>query len=73
MTQSRRRPGPKARWGERSQVSIRWPVEHRERYEREAAARGVSLNEYVICKLAEMHGLTEEVEEGMEQQLPLGA
>jgi predicted HicB family RNase H-like nuclease len=73
MTQSRRRPGPKSRWGVRSPVSIRWPVEHRALYEAEAAARGVSLNEYVIRRFAELHGLADETGEGMQQQLPLGA
>lgn len=72
MTQSRLRPGPKARWGERSQVSIRWPVEHRTVYEREAAARGESLNEYVIRTFAELHGLANETADDREGQLPLG-
>lgn len=60
-------------WGERSPVSIKWPKAHRERYEREAAALGLSLNEYVIRHMAVGHGLitSDALEE--EAQLPLGA
>lgn len=68
------RAGRKSVWGERSAVSIKWPVAHRKRYEQEAAALGLSLNEYVIRHMAVAHGLIEAgALEGDEQQLPLGA
>lgn len=68
-----RRAGRKSMWGERSPVSIKWPVAHRERYEQEAAKRGLSLNEYVIRLMAAQHDLIDlDALEG-EQQLPLGA
>jgi hypothetical protein len=67
-----RRAGRKSVWGPRSPVTIKFPVAHRDRYEREAAAKGMSLNEYVIRELATSHGLVaSSVMEG--GQLALGA
>ena len=63
--------GPKARWGPRTQQTMYWPVEHRALYEREAAARGLSLSEYLIRTLAKVHGLP--VPDDEEPQLPLTA
>lgn len=61
-------------WGERSPVSIKWPKAHRERYEREAALQGISLNEYVIRRMGELHGLIDpEATEAEPVQLRLGA
>lgn len=72
--QSARRLGRPALWdAPRRPVTIRWPEEHFERYQREAAAVGLSLNEYVIRTMAELHGVVapSSAEEG--EQLPLGA
>lgn len=55
----------------RRPVTIRWPEEHLERYQTEAAARGLSLNEFVIRTMAGLYDLLPGVEEG--EQLPLGA
>lgn len=69
----RPRPGPKARWGERSYASIGWPVEHREKYEQLARERGMSLNEYVIRFMAASHDLIDPSAVEGDSQLPLGA
>jgi len=70
----RRKPGPEPRWGERQQLSVKLPKHHREVYQAQADARGLSLNEYLVRLLAAVHGLwdgDEEVE--LQRQLPLGA
>ncbi|GJF01335.1 hypothetical protein PSD17_02990 [Pseudonocardia sp. D17] len=67
------RPGPKPRWGERQQVSVKWPIPHREVYEREAAKLGISFNEYVVRQMARQHGLLDDENDGGQEQLPLGA
>ena len=67
------RYGPKPRYGPRSPVKVYWPADHRERYEREAAARGLSLNEYLIRTMAHVHGLIDAKALEGDEQLPLGA
>jgi hypothetical protein len=66
----------KLKWagdGPRVPTTIHWPSTHRERHEREAAARGLSLNEYVIRTMAELSGLIAPTTDGEGEQLPLGA
>lgn len=57
MIERPRRTGPKARWGKRVPVTIKWPVEHRALYDRLAQEQGISLNEYVVRFVAAGHGL----------------
>lgn len=56
-------------------MTVRLPRSHRELYERLARERGVSLSEYIVIKMAELHGLdlptwNKESDDG---QLPLSA
>jgi len=66
------RYGPRPRWGPRHPCKIHWPADHREHYEELARKSGLSLNEYVIRRLAEAHGL-DGPRTGDDEQLPLGA
>lgn len=68
------RYGPTPRWGgePRDPCKIHWPQSHRARYEAEAKALGLSLNEYVIRRMQEQHGLPGPVTEE-DRQLAIGA
>lgn len=70
---SKRRGGVKPRWGERVQVSSKWPVGHRALYERLAREQGISFNEYLVQFMASAHGLPTPSDRSDEQQLALGA
>ncbi|WP_339121048.1 hypothetical protein [Pseudonocardia sp. D17] len=52
---------------------MKWPIPHREVYEREAAKLGISFNEYVVRQMARQHGLLDDENDGGQEQLPLGA
>lgn len=56
-TTGKRRGGPVPRWGDREQVSVKWPVAHRRLYEQRAAERGICFGEYVLRSMARAHGL----------------
>jgi hypothetical protein len=59
--ESRRKPGPKPK-GERSQITLRVPAEHRVIYALTAAAKGLPLNDYLVSVLARAHDLPVPVE-----------
>lgn len=52
----RSKPGPVGK-GDRRQHTLRIPREHLEYYGRLASAAGLDLNDYLVLKLAEIHGL----------------
>lgn len=52
------KPGPRPK-GERGQITLRVPREHRQVYEAEAAAANLSLTDYLALTLARATGLDE--------------
>lgn len=48
-------------------MTLKWPEAHRQHYEQQAAREGISLSEYVIRRMAALHGLIEPEEEGAMQ------
>ncbi|HEY1818360.1 MAG TPA: hypothetical protein VGG83_00395 [Trebonia sp.] len=54
----RRKPGPKPK-GDRSQITIRIPSEHRDLYEHAARTAGLALSDYLMLVLARAHFLPE--------------
>lgn len=79
-----RKPGPE-RWWTPKQFPTRLPIEHHEVYAKAAEAAGLSLNAYIVWKLAEAHDLeipaalkaelaaSERAREEPQGQLPLAA
>jgi predicted HicB family RNase H-like nuclease len=55
--EGRRKPGPKPKKGDRSQITLRVPAKHREIYALAAVANGLPLNDYLVAVLARAHHL----------------
>jgi hypothetical protein len=52
----RRKPGPKPK-GDRSRITVRVPVAHRELYDLAARTAGLGLSDYLTLVLAQAHRL----------------
>lgn len=67
--------GAPQKWGEPTSAhSVRWPTSHRKVYEERARDVGLSLSEYIIRVVAEVHGLDlPDISTEGQEQLPLTA